>query len=97
VPATSFCEYTDRLPKVHLGRRERHQEQSGGRFLTTEANEIVKPVHAKAMPVILTKPEEFDLWLSAPIAEALTLQRSPPVDALRVVMRGAKEDALAAA
>jgi putative SOS response-associated peptidase YedK len=66
-------------------------------FLTTEANETVKPVHAKAMPVILTKPEEFDLWLSAPIADALTLQRSLPADTVRVVMWGEKEDALSAA
>jgi putative SOS response-associated peptidase YedK len=56
-------------------------------FLTTEANEIVRPVHAKAMPVILTQAEEFDRWLSAPAAEALTLQRPPPADALRIVAR----------
>jgi putative SOS response-associated peptidase YedK len=32
-------------------------------FLTTEANAIVAPIHPKAMPVILTTIEEFDLWL----------------------------------
>ncbi len=32
-------------------------------FLTTEANAIVAPIHPKAMPVILTTTEEFDLWL----------------------------------
>ena len=32
-------------------------------FLTTEANTIVAPIHPKAMPVILTTPEEIDLWL----------------------------------
>ena len=34
-------------------------------FLTTEANAIVAPVHAKAMPVILTTPDEVDTWLEA--------------------------------
>ena len=29
-------------------------------FLTTEANAVVKPIHAKAMPVILTTDEERD-------------------------------------
>src|SRR5271165_114882 len=44
-------------------------------FLTTEANAIVAPVHPKAMPVILTTIEEFDLWLEGDTVEALTLQR----------------------
>ena len=39
-------------------------------FLTTEANAIVAPVHAKAMPVILTTPAEVDRWLEADTAEA---------------------------
>jgi putative SOS response-associated peptidase YedK len=34
-------------------------------FLTTEASDVVRPVHAKAMPVMLTTPGEFDTWLSA--------------------------------
>ena len=44
-------------------------------FLTTAPNDEVKPVHAKAMPAILTTPEECDAWLSAEPAEALKLQR----------------------
>jgi putative SOS response-associated peptidase YedK len=47
------------------------------RFLTTEANAIVAPIHAKAMPVILTSPVEADLWLNAEAAAAaLVLQLS---------------------
>jgi putative SOS response-associated peptidase YedK len=38
-------------------------------FLTTEANAIVSPIHPKAMPVILTKPEQFDLWLEGDIGK----------------------------
>ena len=33
-------------------------------FLTTEANAIVAPIHPKAMPVILTTPEEVERWLT---------------------------------
>jgi putative SOS response-associated peptidase YedK len=40
-------------------------------FLTTEANAIVAPIHPKAMPVILTKPEEADQWLEADTMDAL--------------------------
>lgn len=34
-------------------------------FLTTEANEVVRPVHAKAMPVVLTQ-EMFGQWIEGP-------------------------------
>src|SRR5215472_5570644 len=65
-------------------------------FLTTEANATVKPVHPKAMSVILTEQGAMDQWMSAPVAEALELQKPLRDDALQIVARGEKEDALAA-
>ncbi|MHC1549374.1 SOS response-associated peptidase [Phyllobacterium sp. K27] len=47
-------------------------------FLTTDANGVVKPIHPKAMPVILRTPEEIDIWLNGPTREALQLQRPLP-------------------
>lgn len=44
-------------------------------FLTTTPNGVVAPIHEKAMPVILTTPEEIETWLSAPWPEASKLQR----------------------
>ena len=64
-------------------------------FLTTEANAIVAPVHQKAMPVILTTPNEIDLWLEGDTPDALTLQRPLPDDALRIVAKGERADGLA--
>lgn len=54
-------------------------------FLTTEANREVGAVHPQAMPVILTRPEELDLWMTASTTEALRLQRPLQVGALVTV------------
>jgi putative SOS response-associated peptidase YedK len=61
-------------------------------FLTTEPNAEVAKVHPKAMPVILTKPDELEHWLTAPAGEALQLQRPLPDAALSVVAMGTAED-----
>ena len=61
-------------------------------FLTTEPNAVVAPIHPKAMPVILTTRAEVDLWLTAPVKDALAMQRPLPDGALRIVARGGKED-----
>ena len=61
-------------------------------FLTTEPNDVVAPIHAKAMPVILTQPEEIETWMTAPADEALKLQRPLPDGALEIVARGVKKD-----
>ncbi len=55
-------------------------------FLTTEANDLVRPVHAKAMPVILTNHFACKEWLNAPSEQIEAIQaRVLPADALEIV------------
>jgi putative SOS response-associated peptidase YedK len=54
-------------------------------FLTTSANSIVKPVHSKAMPVLLLSDADVETWLTALTDEALKLQKPAPYDAVMVL------------
>jgi putative SOS response-associated peptidase YedK len=66
-------------------------------FLTTDANAEVAPVHPKAMPVVLTTSDEIETWLTAPVEEALKLQRPLPNGSLKIVATGEREDGAEAA
>ena len=61
-------------------------------ILTTEANELVAPIHPKAMPVVLD-PDDYETWMSAPAAaEAVALQRPYTADQISIAFTGEKED-----
>jgi putative SOS response-associated peptidase YedK len=50
------------------------------------------------MPVLLTREEEFDIWLRGSIDEALALASEYPPSEMRIVQEGLKkEDLLEAA
>lgn len=45
-------------------------------FLTTEPNSDVRPIHPKAMPVVLATEQDHEAWLTADWSEAKSLQRA---------------------
>jgi putative SOS response-associated peptidase YedK len=61
-------------------------------FLTCEANDVVRPIHAKAVPVILTTPGDYLRWLTADADDALALQRPLTAQLLKIVATGEKKD-----
>jgi putative SOS response-associated peptidase YedK len=56
------------------------------------SNDVVRPIHAKAMPVMLTAEQEFDTWLDASVNDAIALERPLPNELLRIVATGEKSD-----
>jgi putative SOS response-associated peptidase YedK len=53
-------------------------------ILTTEPNGVVRPIHDKAMPVLLMTAQDVDVWLNGTLEEALKLQK--PRAAQRIVI-----------
>ena len=54
-------------------------------MVTCDANELVAPIHPKAMITIL-HPDDWDRWLTGSYADAVALQRPYPAD--QMTMRG---------
>ena len=67
-------------------------------FLTTTPNELVATINHERMPILLTREDEFEAWLSGAPADALPLAREYPPGPMRIVQEGfKKQDMLAVA
>lgn len=60
-------------------------------ILTTDANALTRPIHAAAMPVMLTGGD-IDTWLEGSSQDALALARPFPADRMRLVLSGPRAD-----
>ncbi len=97
VPVTDFCEWSGEkgskqehwfsLPASPIftfaGIWRPTAEGNCYAFLTCEANPLVKPIHEKAMPVIL-HPEDYDRWLDGEAADACSLAAPFPSQLMQV-------------
>jgi hypothetical protein len=54
-------------------------------------NDVVAPIHPKAMPVVLTTPAEIETWMTTPAEEALKLQRPLHDGVLAIVARAGRK------
>lgn len=66
-------------------------------FMTTTPNALTDSINHERMPVLLSKEDEFETWLSGTPSEAFQIARSFDPNAMRIVQSGFdKEDLLAA-
>jgi putative SOS response-associated peptidase YedK len=64
-------------------------------FMTTTPNSLVATVNHERMPVLLTRPEEFDTWMRGPAQEAMALAQEYPPEQMQIVQTSyEKEDQL---
>lgn len=56
-------------------------------IITTDANELVKPIHPTRMPVIL-RPADYEEWLNGSTDQALALLRPFPAGDMQIVRYG---------
>lgn len=56
---------------------------AGFTMVTCDPNELVAPIHPKAMITIL-RPEDHDLWLTGSYDDVVALQRPYPADQMTV-------------
>ena len=67
-------------------------------FMTPTPNPLVATINHERMPVLLTRPVDFDMWMRGTTQEALALAREYPPDQMHIVQTGYdKEDLLVAA
>lgn len=80
-----------------IGLRCERKGETGERrlyaFLTTESNDLLRPIHAKAMPVILSDPDAWDTRLTGSVEEALDLQLPLSPERLEIVSTNNRADA----
>lgn len=62
-------------------------------ILTTAPNELVQPIHADAMPVMLTG-DELDVWVEGSTKDALALAKPFGAEKMQIVLSGPREDVI---
>jgi putative SOS response-associated peptidase YedK len=85
VKGEMWFQVTDQPIFAVAGFWQRTVTGNGFTMVTCDANELVEPVHPKAMITIL-EPQDWDTWLRGSYDDVVALQR--PYDASRMTMRG---------
>jgi len=59
--------------------------------VTTEANELIRPIHAKGRMPVIIEPADYESWLTGDPDQASALIRTFPADKMRIVLQGVGE------
>ena len=64
-------------------------------FMTTEPNKLTESINHERMPVLMSDPADFEMWLSGSTKGAFKLARSYAAEQMRIVQFGSdREDLL---
>ena len=64
-------------------------------FMTTEPNELTQSINHERMPVLISDPADYEMWLSGSTEDAFNLARSYAAEQMRIVQSGCdREDLL---
>lgn len=80
-----WFQVTDQPTFMVAGFWQRTKTGNGFTMVTCDPNELVAPIHPKAMITVL-EPHDHDRWLRGSYEEIVALQR--PYDAARMTVRG---------
>jgi putative SOS response-associated peptidase YedK len=83
IKAERWFQVTDQPIFAVAGFWQQTAKGDGFTMVTCDANELVEPIHPKAMITIL-KPEDWDTWLHGSYDEAVALQRPYPAELMTV-------------
>ena len=61
-------------------------------FMTTTPNPLVATINHERMPVLLTRPEEFDRWMHGTPEAAMALAGEYPAEQMHIVQSGYDKD-----
>lgn len=60
-------------------------------MVTTEANDLIRPIHAKGRMLVILRPEDHETWLKGSVEEATALIKPFPSSEMRIVRQGIGE------
>ena len=57
-------------------------------MVTTEATDLIRPIHARGRMLVILRPEDHEIWLKGSTGDAMALLKPFPSEEMRIVRQG---------